>query len=387
MTPVNSRFRVAGNPRGELALRVWPNGEFGLGRLKTSGEFTPPVRTPSNHLGASEQEYRDWLIANQHKLAGDVRAVLYPGRDMTEEFCSAGLGGEPPLGSSHAVNSHRGGKPRGIGGITSHAKKMLRNGAYLLQRRVSRHRLVMFTGTIPRVSDDVERAVSHAWPEIVRRFQQEVNRLCARAGLSQWTVGCTEVQEARLAEHGGFPLHLHLVFQGRRGKSWAYPPPVYRELWKRILTSCVPVLSCESFSSATRIEAVRKDASSYLAKYASKGLKGDSLAIVGEDYRIPTCWLHMTGGLKLAVKREVGYYVGEVAQSVQWACYHLKQAFHYVGDIKIDTPRGEVSIAWYGKLKGVCPVFPILELVKSDAPILNPAIVSNLHVDKELLAG
>lgn len=370
------RFEVAGNPRGELALRVWPNGEFGIGRLRTAGELTAAIRTPSNAPTASEQEYRDWLSANQGKLLGDVRAVLYPGRDMTAEWIAGGLGGSPPLGSSNAVISHSAKTTRGTSGPTSHSKKMLRSGAFLLQRRITRHRMAMFTGTIPRVSDDVERRVSHAWPEIVRKFQQEINRLCARAGLCPWTVGCTEIQEERIAEHGGFPLHLHMVFHARKGKAWAYPPRVYKALWRRILVSAVPELEPVSFDAATRIEAVRKDASSYLAKYVSKGVSGEMLQVVGEGYRIPTCWLHLTGGLKTAVKREVGYYVGEVAQAVQWACYHFKRAFIYVGDIKIETPMGERSIAWYGKLKVSVPSLLLGELQVLKTPVFNCVVVS-----------
>lgn len=375
-----------GNPRGELVLRVWPNGEFGIGRQKTVDRLTEGVVRASNSPLASDEAYAEWLRLYCEKVGQDVKAVIYPGRDMTSEFIEGGLGGVPPLGSSHAVNSHSPKKARGSGGITSLGKKMLRNGAYLLQRKAGKHRLAMFTGTIPRVSDEVERMVSVAWPDVVRRFQQEVNRLLSRAGLSPWTIGCTEIQERRILEHGGFPLHLHMVFQGRRGKAWAYPPSVFRELWKRILVRSVPALSESSFDASTRIEAVRKDAASYIAKYASKGVRGGVLEVIGEGYRVPTCWVHVTGGLKTAVKKEVGYYVGEMAEVLQWACYCMKQAFRYVGDVRIDTPRGEVSIAWYGRLKMGFSCLAVCQLNVGKSPVFDREVLTNVGLDKLLLA-
>jgi hypothetical protein len=340
---------------------MWPNGEFGIGKLKTVAVLTGRVEAPSNSLDASSEEYKEWLRRFEEKTGMDAGGVLHPGLGAVAERVALMDATAVAMGLSNVLNSHKPKKRRGALGISTYGKKMLRNGAYMLQRAVGKRNMAMFTATIPRVSDVVERDVSVAWPEIVRVFLQELERELARHGLRTWTVGCTEVQEERMATHGGFPLHLHVVFQGKQGRAWARTPQFYRELWKRILVHYVPELAGESFLSATRVEGIRKDASSYIAKYASKGVKGGVLEMMGEGYRIPTGWTHITGGLKRAIKKSVVYFCDKRATAMLLCVFRAPQVFRWVGEVRIpvlgnedgDGVRqvlGDRPIAWYGSL-------------------------------------
>jgi len=378
MSNVAAATRLRACSEKTYSFRLWPNGEFGIGKLKTVASLTGKVVRASNSLDASSEEYLEWLRRFEEKTGLDAGGLLHPGlADVAERVASMDAA-EAALGLSNVLNSHKAKRRRGSLGISTHGKKMLRNGAYLLQRSVGKRSMAMLTVTVPRVSDDVERAVSVAWPEVVRVFLQELERGLARRDLKTWTVGCTEVQEERMIAHGGFPLHLHIVFQGRKGKGWAYPPSFYRELWQRILVNYVPELTEVSFDASTRVEAIRKDAASYIAKYASKGVRGSVLELMGEGFRIPTGWTHITGGLKSVIKKLVVYFCDKRAVAMLSCVFKAPHIFKWVGEVRIpvlgdedgDGIRpvlGDRPIAWYGSL-----LWKFSELVKRGfSPQLN----------------
>lgn len=332
--------------------RVWPNGEFGLGKRKLASGYGRSTTAPCPRPGADDREYAEWLLsgAGAFNLPRErALRILHPG------FDSAVLGvagASPAMGLADAPNSHKQSarRKRGSLGITSLQRKMLRNGAYLLQCAVTKFRMAMLTTTVPPLSEEGWRQYSEFWPEIVRRFLQELGRALKRAGCRTWTVGCTEVQEERLLEYGGYPLHLHVVFQCRKGKEYAYEPPFYRELWKRTVGHFVPEVAVMSFCAACRVESITKDAAKYISKYASKGVSGTALDGVSHGYTCPGSWAHITGGLKRCILKQVRLLSQKEIDELTGWIKRSPHRFVYLGETWIDTPVGERVVAYYGEL-------------------------------------
>lgn len=332
--------------------RVWPNGEFGLGKRKLVSGYGRAPSAVAPAPGDNEGAYREWLLSG----AGDFNLprekairVLCPGLDSVVLGVA---GAAPAMGLADVPNSHKrpSRRKRGSLGITSHQRRMIRNGAYLLQCAVTRFRMAMLTTTIPPVSQEGWRQYAENWPEIVRRFLQELSRALGRAKCRTWIVGCTELQEERLLEYGGYPLHLHVVFQCRRGKAYAYEPPFYRELWKRTVARFVPELASVSFFAACRVESIEKDASKYLSKYASKGVSGTVLEGISDGYTCPGSWAHLTGGLKRCILKQVRLLSQkETTELMRWI-RKIPDRFVYLGETWIDSPVGERVVAYYGEL-------------------------------------
>lgn len=332
--------------------RLWPNGEFGLGKRRLTDGYGRAPLAVAGCPSADDREYKEWMLsgAGDFNLSRkDALRILHPGFDAAVLGVA---GGSPALGLADAPNSHKASqrRKRGSRGITSLQRRMIRNGAYLLQCAVTKFRMGMLTTTIPPVSAEGWRQYADNWPEIVRRFLQELSRALGRAKCRTWIVGCTELQEERLLGSGGYPLHLHVVFQCRRGKSYAYEPPFYRELWKRTVARFVPELASKSFCAACRIESIEKDASKYLSKYASKGVSGTVLEGVSVDYACPGTWAHLSGGLKRCILRQVRMFSErQIDELTRWI-RKSPHRFTYLGETWIDTPVGERVVAYYGEL-------------------------------------
>lgn len=349
--------------------RLWPNGEFGLGKRKLTSGYGRSPAAVAGCPSADDREYQAWLLsgAGDFNLSrAEALRILHPGFDAAVLGVA---GASPAMGLADDPNSHNEPKRRKRGslGITSHQKRMIRNGAYLLQCAVTKFRMGMLTTTIPPVSQEGWRQYAENWPEIVRCFLQELSRALGRARCRTWIVGCTELQEERLLEFGGYPLHLHLVFQCRRGKAYAYEPPFYRELWKRTVARFVPELASKSFCAACRIESIEKDASKYLAKYASKGVSGSVLDGISEGYSCPGTWAHLTGGLKRCILKQVRMFSErQIDELTRWI-RKAPDRFVYLGETAIDTPVGARVVAYYGELTR--PSVDLLRVIdKKDAP-------------------
>lgn len=331
--------------------RVWPNGEFGLGKRRMISGYGRGVKPVQACPGADDRAYAEWLLSGAGSFdlprPAAIR-LLHPGFDSAV----AGVaGGSPAMGLSDASISHKGPerRKRGSLGITSHQRRMLRNGAYLLQCAVGKFKMAMLTCTVPALSPEGWRQYSEAWPEIVRQFTQELSRALSRAGCRKWIVGCSELQEERLLKEGGYPLHLHLVFQCRKGKGYAYRPDVFRDIWKRTVTRFVPELSSVPFCSACRVESIQRDAAKYISKYASKGVSGTVLDGISESYVCPGTWAHITGGLKRCILKQVRLLSQkEIEELTRWI-KKRPDRFIYLGETWIDTPVGERVVAYYGQ--------------------------------------
>lgn len=309
------------------SLRVWPNGEFGLGRY-------PIGERPSIRMGTRSPRpmLYSWTKSELHSYVGEMIRNGHEGSEVLsylsfEQRCS--LGGVCPLGSSDPSNSHKR-PPRGSRGITSYGKKMLRNGCYLLEKVRGVRAVGMITCTIPVLPGDGQKHVCERWADILRVFMQWLHRRLKPHCPRPWVLGCTEVQALRMQREGGLPLHCHLVFVARTRKGYIVSKEEFRDAWKRAVLAHCPELADYSFDASTRVEQCRKSVASYLSKYMSKGNADNVIRNVEEGYKVPSSWWHGTGGFKQYIKKAIFYDAGEIAAIVWAGTYRKSNLFTWI---------------------------------------------------------
>lgn len=209
------------------------------------------------------------------------------------------------LGSSHVLISDNSLKPlprarRGIKGITSHGRNTIRAGCHWLEENFGVRNLTFFTATLP---DPVMRVCTPStWALAVNRFEKLLRYHLKGEGLCEELVGCTEIQEKRLLTTDGIPpLHLHLLFQGRKPyQHWAINKDEYQRLWS---TACKSVWKIEAeFGQSCRSESVKTSGVSYMSKYLSKGGKVLSKC---KPELLPSAWFTASKNLKEIIKRTI----------------------------------------------------------------------------------
>lgn len=253
-----------------LNSRIWPHGEFSIWEEKKSLDISDAP--PDDPLGLS-------LLPISHKI-------------------QIGLADEP------APRAKRGSR-----GITRYGQRVVKSGAYLLQEKAGADCLSFLTCTLPAISESDQYLCGIEWAEITRQYVQQLRRYLTKRGLPGSIVGCTEIQGQRYARDGGLPLHLHLVFEGRRrGGPWALTVAESTELWRRAVEARVPSVAGASWRAAVNLERVRESVSGYLGKYLSKGERALA-AVIKDDAAIveflPSSWWFCSDRLRKAVLRRV----------------------------------------------------------------------------------
>lgn len=206
-----------------------------------------------------------------------------------------------------ALNSHKTPRaPRGSGGFTSLGKRSVRNGAYIMQRMFGKQNIAFLTLTIPGGPAETE-AIAADWSQVIREFHRWLRYHLKEAGLSQWYVGVTEVQEKRCSRDGGMPLHLHVVFQCRKHRSWKGYPIDIRDIkdeWRRILSRRLERPEELEWGGCADIQPIRHNAEHYLSKYLSKGSKRDEVGDSTDNCKLPSAWWTCHDGLRKYIRRE-----------------------------------------------------------------------------------
>lgn len=315
--------------------KFWPNGEFGLGFQKRVDMSQRVKKTRSYFDNPKNPEVVAWAC----RMA------------LAQQWCNESGEAIAPLGLSPHAKSHKRAK-RGLKGVTSYGRKMIRNGAYLLQNRYGCSRLSFLTVTLPSVTVEESLQISACWSEIVRKYLQSLSRLLKRLSMPGEIVGCTEIQESRLERDGVLGLHLHLVFVGRKaGKSWSVSCQEVRELWKRELERVVGrELNC---SSTENLERVKHDAEQYLGKYMSKGVKSvQKLIAVGLGDFLPSAWWTMTRSLSSGIKASLEYLKGEKASLFVRLVESGAEVFLYSRPVEVTLTDGQtLKVGYFGKVK------------------------------------
>jgi hypothetical protein len=254
-----------------LNCRIYPNGEFSIWEEKKDLEVVGPPDQP-DYLGLS-------LLPISHRIA-------------------LGMAEPPPKRARE-----------GLSGITKHGARTVRNGAFLLEQKYGQANLTFLTCTLPQVNETAEYAVGREWSEIVRIFNQNLTRLLKAAGLPPTYVGCTEIQEKRYQERGGLPLHVHMVFPGRKPYGrWVISADQFRAQWRSAVIARCPEYATASFKASVDCQRVKSSAENYLGKYMTKGAASLS-NLLSDDPGIaeflPKSWWSCSLNLKRAIGKRL----------------------------------------------------------------------------------
>lgn len=279
--------------------KVWPNGEFSVGYVPSLEDYDAP--------------YDKYLHGGAQSLPESVVDEFLEGADLWEDEVWAadslhGLPCDVPITLSDAYNSHSQ-PPRakyGLKGLTGKGRKMIRSGAYLLEKKLGKEDVVMITLTVPTLGRDARIAVAKQWGVLTNRLVQYLSRTLVQQGRSPAIVGCVEVQTGRLKKYSEGYLHLHLVCpaHSNAGRLWAIDASELRAWWKSAIERVIRT----NLAQLPRVETaiVEKSVEAYLAKYLSKGSDeglSDFVDDLGEEC-IPGQWWFCSAPMRDAIRNQ-----------------------------------------------------------------------------------
>lgn len=266
--------------------------------------------------------------------------------------------GQPPLGLSNGNISHRDPeekprRPRGAGGLTSYAKRMIRSACCLMQSKYGKSRLSFGTLTLPSLTHTDRIAVVKNWGDIVRVFNQRVSRHLKRHGLPGSIVTVTECQTERASTEGWPCPHLHQVFVGQLSGKWVLSWGEYRRYWaesvSRFTSRKYKWRSCEN------LQRVKKDAAQYLSKYFSKGSSEVKEALVNWPQDVmPRAWYSVSRKLCRAVARRVlksesaSFLLAMLVED--YAVDGVKDSWLWIRKIEVEEKERKIRLGWVGRL-------------------------------------
>jgi hypothetical protein len=331
----------------QISARIYPNGEFGVGYC------SPSKKSAKERIYDKECRYAE-DNAEIHpciKISADGESFTY-GREI--------IPGYPPPKLGIGSESSRASRKYGLNGITSYARKMVRNGGHLLDKRYKGKYgsfLKMATVTLPSYSPETMRRIAMHWGDIVRKFFQKMKRHHAKKNYPFNYVAVTEIQPRRLEQRGEVGLHIHFLYRAIRDRAggWILPYSVLRQKWDATINHYLEENE-ELQPSNFRSEGVHSSSASYLAKYMSKG--DETVAKVAEEFGeeyLPSQWWSMDSATRHCIKVHTISSTDELAYRLlvisRWG------VSDYVRYIRVATLRTNAN--QYAKEHG-CPAEIIL---------------------------
>jgi hypothetical protein len=247
-----------------ISGKIYPDRSFSLGfiKKKTLKESDRKYeRDLSQQPEVDDNAVIDWLT-ERSTVGGKFRSIS-----------------EAPLFIKGAKSSREIRGSYGKHGITGFGKRVVKNGALLLERKYGKARLGFVTCTLPTFPEDIQKGVNAHWSEITRRFYQKVKRQLKKVSQPFIYTGVTEIQEKRFKNYGMPVPHIHFVYLSRsnsRSKYWIYICHLHRawnEAIGEVLNTISPdfVHGRDSRYASVHAKRVQKSASAYLGKYMTKG--------------------------------------------------------------------------------------------------------------------
>lgn len=337
--------------------KVYPNGEFTLGKL-------PPVPAARKLKTPEHDPYEigiDGCDAWGSSFAPPpgMAPVRSHQRHPKKTDCP---GGESSLDLTYPVINHRPSQRarRGSSGMTSYAKRMLRNGIDYLEKTYGVPNLSFLTLTVPNLTrehlDDLARAFDNSRKQLL----QSLRRLLQRAGLPSHVAGCVELQTKRLETRSEVAYHLHLVFVGKRkGSGWGIRPEEIRRAWKTACEHAIKNdLSYAQWNGTVDIHRIRSSVTRYLSKYLSK--HRDNVLLAREclcNLYIPGTWNIMDHALRNIIRNGISIVSGCYAEWLWERCCEWKRergSEWIKWCYRIETAKEETNvpiIAYVGQLQ------------------------------------
>lgn len=292
----------------QLTGKVYPDKSFTIGilpRKKPKSQDRAWLRSLRDVVDPRSSALADWYIGttaiagkfvslnenidtkeNQCELReiSEHDAELYREMEKVKDgdyskFYKAEPPSAAPLFIESPKSSRKSRKPYGENGITNYGKKVVRNGALLLEQKYGRSRLGFVTCTLPGMDESQCKEIIAKWSEVTRRFYQKVKRQLEKVSKPFIYCGVTEIQENRFKKYNTPAPHLHFVYLCRdssRTKYWLFICQLHRA-WNEAIGECVNSLGVSTSQrvlgklGSVHAKLVRKSASAYLGKYMSKG--------------------------------------------------------------------------------------------------------------------
>lgn len=308
--------------------RLWPNGQFSLSyQYETDDE------------GVSQSD--DWNWVKGIGLSRGGVGETSPALSLSQ------------LNNSHTTEEtpRRELKKYGLKGITPFGRKMVRSGAYLLQKIYGNEGMCFLTLTVPALGKSSREKLAKGWGEVMRQTLQYLSRRLREGGQAKLIVSVTELQTRRFQKYGQAYLHSHLAFPARTADNSRYVCDVnlFRSWFKSLLERILE----EKIKDNPRVEAkrVRKSVEGYLGKYMTKGA-GEISSIVQDlgESSVPGQQWNMTQELRNLVKsyKREGFRLGAWLQTLADELMQGGDIPGYWNLVKIQTKQGERSVAWVG---------------------------------------
>jgi len=211
-------------------------------------------------------------------------------------------------------------KPKRVArGLTSRGKKVIADGCALLERKYGARRLGFYTLTCPFTDSWDIQHFNDSFPEIVRRYMQELKRIYERNQVRFSYVGVYEIQTKRLAATGDAALHLHYVSPATDTCGGFLL--CHREitaLFGRIVTQVTGV----ELNRNPRVDCrlVKRSAAGYLAKYFSKGQPADAAGGRNGAIVSLSSWYSVSRNLLVATRRSTAQLPGHINDDILKCC-------------------------------------------------------------------
>lgn len=321
------------------ALRVFPNGEFGIGRI------------PPETEKIADKRYEMQEVHGVH-----FSSVPTPYTTVEEQTYYNVF--EPYLAPDNLVTARESSQPArkyGLKGITGYGRKSVRNLAVMFEKDFGRKAVTMTTVTVPSFSESHMKVICEKWAYLTSRFFQECRRRFKRYGKKFYYVSVTEIQPERWKKEGEVGLHLHFLSNciwDRRTKQYLLDANWARHTWRRLLYN---ILSAQVDIPLPRIqiEKVKHSAAGYIGKYMSKGadIVSEVVESKGAEW-VPSQWWSCDSVSRKRLQKAIFYDTGEVAESLLRIISHGNASdFHSISPVVIDTPaNGERIVGYSGRL-------------------------------------
>ena len=320
----------------EVSGTLWPNGEFSYAYV------------PENLQEAWECEADEYLYSRKDKQWKGARPL------------------DSSLLRNSATDSEPGseGAPRGrygLKGMTGEARKRVRSSAYLLQERFAKERLSFLTLTLPPLEGvSLEKEVASRWPDAVHHFLKRLKRLLLKRQLPPFVLGVTELRLKRYERLGQLPLHLHVVFPGRKRKTgpWSIAPFEFRKMWKEVLENILGIAVYDK--ALENVQQVKSSAEGYLGKYMSKSRNEvEKVLEDGNEWMLPRQWWFSSKEVKDFLKQRLkrGRRTGVLLESVVNEVLEGRELPPgiWIHRISIDLDGFDYTAGWVGKVpRDIC---------------------------------
>lgn len=314
--------------------KMYPNGEFVIWKPRCTQDNPldgmPKVPGVIDYIGAI------------------VDAEMPEGDYAVESVSHMGLSIDPILNLPD-TGDFRARAVKGLAGITSYGRRMIRNGCFLLERRYCKEQLSFLTMTLPSFSIEDGRVVQGSWSQVMQSFKNSFAKQAKKQGLPLDYVYCIEIQPLRSRSAGWPVLHVHMVFVGRNSKHGAWRIKTWEidAMWKKALEGALG--RTVEVKSACNVQEVKKSAEGYMSKYLSKGApRLNEWREAGLEDFFPSHWWGMSTHLRAFVRGQT--YYGEAVGLELEAIAGRDDMTVYSRTITVEFAGASITVGRYGRL-------------------------------------